>query len=304
MLCLFAVTAAFAETVSVCPVAALRDDSSSIVYYLRHQASSVYSPELLVILQGSDCNSVENVKAIPRLRGAYPDCDMLTIEKYGVTKDLPYSDSPEREDCPPGYLDNDTPELRAADADRVVRALIARYGYRKIIVIGGSEGALVANMLAARADYVTATVLFGGGGRFFYDDVITTLRSMRWTPEETAKNIEGFGQFRDYILSHDPYPVSMSNHGYRWWRMMLSVDQQAYLEKIRSPVLLVQGGKDTSASPDKAKEMAAALKAEGKANVSFRLYPDYDHSLNLSVADASADVVLADIRDWLSSVVH
>jgi pimeloyl-ACP methyl ester carboxylesterase len=206
MLCIFAVTAAFTETVSVSPVAALRDDASSIVYYLHHQSSSVYSTELLVILQGSDCNSVENIKAIPRLRGAYPDCDMVTIEKYGVTKDLPYSDSPEREDCPPGYLDNDTPDLRACDADRVVRALIAKYGYRKVIVIGGSEGALVANMFAARADYVTATVLFGGGGRFFYDDVITTLRSMRWTPEETAKNVEGFGQFRDYI--REPRSVS------------------------------------------------------------------------------------------------
>lgn len=290
---------ACSQTLLTNPVECRRDDGSAIRCYLELRAPESRSTELLVVLQGSDCNSVRRIKAIARLEGVYPEADVLSVEKYGVTEDLPYSDSAQRPDCPSGYLERDNPEQRVSDVDRVVRALRAAKGYQKIVVIGGSEGSVVANLLSSRADYVDATVLFAGGGRYFLDDVLHSMKYTSSSENELKKNVAGFTQFAQYLLSHEAFHIDMSNHGYSWWRGMLSIDQEALLEAAKGPVLLVQGGDDQSASPEKAGEMAAELKAKGKTNIDYVLYPGYNHSLNLSLPDSSADLVIADIRAWL-----
>ena len=80
---------------------------------------------------------------------------------------------------------------------------------------------------------------------------------------------------------------------------MLSLDQEQLLASVTTPVLIVQGGADQSASPEKATEMVASLVSQGKRNIAYRLYPGYNHSLNLSLGDGSSDKVIEDIRKWL-----
>jgi len=204
---------AFSQPILSSPIECRRDDGSAIRYYLQLRAPEARSASLLVILQGSDCNSVRRIKAIARLEGVYPEADVLTVEKYGVTEDLSYSDLPERPDCPPEYLERDNPEQRVSDVDRVVRSVRAAYGYQKVVVIGGSEGSVVANLLSSRADYVDATVLFAGGGRYFLDDVLHSMKYTSSSEAELKKNVEGFTQFAQYLLSHEAFEVNMSNHG-------------------------------------------------------------------------------------------
>lgn len=288
------------QSILLNPIEVKRDDGSTIRYYLDLKSPESFTRTLLVILQGSDCNSVRKIKAIGRLRGVYPDADMLTVEKYGITEALSYSDEAERKDCPADYLLHDNPERRVSDLDKVISILRQNYHYSKIIIIGGSEGALVANMITAQADYINATVLFGGGGRFFLDDVLHSMKFNGLTKEELNRNMEGFKKFAQYLLSHEPFELSMSNHGYWWWRKTLSIDQEDLLAKISTPVLIVQGGEDNSASPEKATEMIRSLQAKGKTNIDYYLYPGYDHSLNLSSDYNSAEKVIKDIKNWLS----
>lgn len=292
------------QSILLNPIEVKRDDGSIVQYYLHLKNPKSYTRTLLVILQGSDCNSVRKINAIGRLRDVYPDADMLTVEKYGITEALVYSDEVERTDCPDGYLLHDHPEQRVADLDKVISILRKNYHYSKIIIIGGSEGALVANMITAQADYINATVVFGGGGRFFLDDVLHSMKFIGLTKDELSRNIEGFKQFAQYILSHEPFEISMSNHGYWWWRKMLSIDQEELLSKISTPVLIVQGGDDTSVSPAKATEMVRSLQAKGKTNIDYYLYPDYNHSLNLSSDNNSSEKVIEDIKDWLRDVTR
>jgi pimeloyl-ACP methyl ester carboxylesterase len=287
------------QSILLNPIKVKRDDGSIIQYYLHLKSPKNHTRTLLVILQGSDCNSVRKIKAIPKLRNVYPNADMLTVEKYGITEALSYSDEVQRKDCPEVYLLHDHPEQRVSDLDKVIGTLRKNYHYSKIIIIGGSEGALVANIITSQADYINATLVFGGGGRFFLDDVLHSMKFSGLTKEKLNRNIEGFKQFAQHILSHEPFELSMSSHGYWWWRKMLSIDQEELLAKIVTPVLIIQGGDDKSASP--ATEMVRSLQAKGKTNIDYYLYPGYNHSLNLSSDDNSSQKVIEDMKNWLSN---
>lgn len=294
---------AFSAVIEKNPFCIYRNDKSQIDYYLEKVDPNVHSKDLLLVLQGSDCNSVTNVKAVHKLRKVYAIADLLTIEKYGITENLPYSELAEREDCPQEYIEKDNPEQRVSDIDSVVECLITEYKYARVIVIGGSEGSLVANLLSSKVPYVSATVLFGGGGQYFKDNVIHSMKFMYNSEDETEKNIKGFNQFIDYILSSGPFPLAMSNHGYSWWRSMLSIDQLKTLESIKTPVLIIQGTDDHSASSEKANEMYNTLIRKGKTNIMFKQYDGYNHSLNLSVNDGSSEKVLVYIENWLDTVL-
>ncbi|AZC18591.1 hypothetical protein [Pseudomonas sp. CMR5c] len=128
----------------------LRPDGSSISYYLQQRQPSGPSSSLLVILQGSDCNSVSHVTSIPLLAQAMPEADVLTVEKYGLEATLPYSQDAERADCPQAYLEHDSPTQRTDDLQAVIQYLRQQRHYASVIALGGSEGAVIAHALAAR----------------------------------------------------------------------------------------------------------------------------------------------------------
>ncbi|MBD3647877.1 MAG: hypothetical protein HUJ31_10595, partial [Pseudomonadales bacterium] len=69
---------------------ALRPDGSRVDYYLKNieeEPDKSVRP-LLLILQGSDCNSVANLNIIDDYAAIAPDLPVLLIEKYGITNEL------------------------------------------------------------------------------------------------------------------------------------------------------------------------------------------------------------------------
>lgn len=281
------------------PVSVIRDDGSRVRYYLELSDNESHSKTLFLFLQGSDCNSVRHMPVIDIIKSISPDADILTIEKYGITEELPYS-MHERDTLPQGYAEHDNPRQRASDAGRVTEALAKEYGYEKMLVLGGSEGATVACMLASECRHVDATITLGGGGRFFIDDVVTSIRATDAPEDEKEKEIEGFGQFAQYILSQDDIAgFSMGGHGFGYWKTMLSTDQQEIISHIDTPMLILQGGKDQSASPEKTTEMVEELKRAGKTNIDYYIYPEYDHSLSFGTDEHARERVIDDIRKWI-----
>ncbi len=148
-----------------------REDGSSIHYYLDAAVPGQSSAALLVILQGSDCNSVRHIRLVTPMRQVLPAADLLTVEKYGIDDTLPYREEVPRQDCPDAFVQHDTPQRRVSDVTQVLQAVSARNGYQKVAVLGGSEGAVIANLVTASSGLVDATLAFSGGGRWFIDDV-------------------------------------------------------------------------------------------------------------------------------------
>jgi hypothetical protein len=278
-----------------------RGDHSRIDYYLERRAPSGRGGTLLVVLQGSDCNSVTRIDAIHRdLAAVLPDADRLTIEKYGITAALPYSDETERPDCPAAYLLHDTPMQRARDAAAVVGRLAAEHGYARVVVLGGSEGAVVANLLAARSPRIDAIIGFGGGGRWFLDDVLHSIAASDLPAGQRVRAVNDLRGMARHLARGGTVPA-MSDHGAAWWRTTLGIDQLAVLRTVRAPVLLIQGGADASASTADLRRMVDALArpASGPESVRLRVYPALDHRLRGPDGVSQMDRVAVDMMNWL-----
>lgn len=278
-----------------------RADGSPIHYYLESAKSSFKSDTLLVAFQGSDCNSVKHNTFIQDLsKHSWPSADLLMIEKPGITSSLPHDMSTERSDCPVYYLKNDSPLQRVQDARTVVSHLLEGGRYKKVIALGGSEGAAIAAMFTAESRIADAVVLINGGGRWFLDDVLHNIKST--TPEhQLSSKLEGFKGFSEHILQAEPIHIEVSNHGYAWWRSMLTIDQQSVLSQINVPALVIQGGRDESVSPDAVTKMIKELQHAGKDNIELLFYPEMDPGLIARDGQRMMQSVAADISSWLKT---
>jgi dienelactone hydrolase len=279
-----------------------RDDGSFISYYLVQHAHD--TDTLLLILQGSDCNSVLKIASIlTEYKNVWPEADLLLIEKYGITRKLKYSPDPARKDCPAQYLEKDSPAQRVADI-KVVLDIIRKDGqYKRFILLGGSEGAVIANLVTADVDYIDATISFNGGGRRFIDDVSHSIAAKHKNPEEARKEIDGLKGFAEHVRSSKPFELEVSGHGYHWWQQMLSIDQLDTLKDVKSPLLIIQGGRDTSVSPQKTDELMQRLKELGKNNIEYRRYEALDHGLKNSDGKSLRKEVVGDMNMWLKSKI-
>lgn len=279
---------------------ASRDDGSHISYYLVQHAHD--ADTLLLILQGSDCNSVLKIDSIfSDYKYAWPEADVLLVEKYGIDEGLTYSTEPARKDCPVQYLEKDNPTQRVADIKVVLDTVRKNGQYKKFILLGGSEGAVIANLVTADVDYIDATISFNGGGRWFIDDVSHSIAAKYKKPEEARKDIDGFKGFSEHVLNSKPFELEVSGHGYHWWHQILSIDQLDTLKKVKSPLLIIQGGKDISVSPQKTDEMIRRLKELGKSNIEYLRYEELDHGLKNGDGKSLRKEVVSNMNMWLKS---
>ncbi|MDH0174097.1 prolyl oligopeptidase family serine peptidase [Aeromonas dhakensis] len=279
---------------------AIRDDGSPIAYYLVQYSHD--TDTLLLILQGSDCNSVLNIDSIlADYKDVWPEADILLVEKYDIDRKLKYSTDPARKDCPAQYLEKDNPAQRVADIKAVLDIIRKNGQYKTFILLGGSEGAVIANLVSADVDYIDATVAFNGGGRWFIDDVSYSIAAEHKNIEAARKDIDGFRGFAEHVLNSKPFELEVSGHGYHWWQQMLSLDQLDTLKNIKSPLLIIQGGRDTSVSPQKTDEFMQRLKELGKNNIEYRRYEALDHGLKNSDGKSQRKEVVKDINIWLQS---
>ena len=279
---------------------ASRDDGSPISYYLVQHAHG--ADTLLLILQGSDCNSVLKIESIlTEYENVWPEADVLLIEKYGINRKLKYSSDPARKDCPAQYLEKDSPAQRVADIKAVLDTVRKDGQYKRFILLGGSEGAVIANLVTADVDYIDATIAFNGGGRWFIDDVSHSIAVKHKNPEEARKEIDDFRGFAEHVLNNEPFELDVSGHGYHWWQQMLSIDQLDTLKKVKSPLLIVQGGMDTSVSPQKTDELVQRLKELGKNNIEYRRYEALDHGFKDSDGENQRNEVVSDMNSWLKT---
>lgn len=279
---------------------ASRGDGSPISYYLVQYSHD--TDTLLLILQGSDCNSVLNIDSIlSDYKNVWPEADILLVEKYGIDSKLKYSTDPARKDCPAQYLEKDNPAQRVADIKVVLDTIRKDSQYKKLILLGGSEGAVIANLVTADVDYIDATIAFNGGARWFIDDVSHSIAVKHSNPEEARKDISGFKGFAEHVLNSKPFELDVSGHGYHWWQQMLSLDQLDTLQNIKSPLLIIQSRMDTSVSPQKTDEMMLRLKEFRKSNIEYRHYEALDHGFKDSDGQSQRKEVVSDMNLWLQS---
>ncbi|NRB66275.1 MAG: alpha/beta hydrolase [Vibrio sp.] len=272
-----------------------RRDGSSLTFYLTRTAQTP-SDTLLVIMQGSDCNSVSHSTTINDLFArTVPEADLLTVEKYGLNRAIRWNPDGDSPDCPTAYIQQASPTQRAADYRQVLEKLESNYEH--IIVLGGSEGAVVAAMVASQVPSVDTLVSLNAGGRFFVDDVLYNMEQTM-PPEALLEAKNGFLGFQQAVVSAETMDINMSSHGFAWWKEMLTLDQRSILERVSADTLILQSELDINVSPEQSIRQAEQL-MQSRSNVSFMLLAGLDHAFKNQRGESETSSVIKQIQAWL-----
>lgn len=257
------------------------------------------SNNLLVLIQGSDCQSVvNNDSMIKNFGAAFPKNDILLVEKTGLNSQIG-KDGKEvsAEDCPIAYMKNDSPLERAENYLTLIEYL--KNNYQNIVIIGGSEGAVVTNLIISKTEQIQASISLNMGGQFFINDVIYSIEK-RTPAAEVPQYIEGFKQFAKEVvqnkLDEGQFP---SEHGGKWWREMLTINNQNLLRSVKTPHLVIQTMDDTNVDPH---SVVSMMRKMNNQQVYFKTYEGLDHFFIDKKGQGQTELIVKDIQIWYQMV--
>jgi alpha-beta hydrolase superfamily lysophospholipase len=138
-------------------------------------------------------------------------------------------------------------------------------------VLGHSEGAIIAPMVAEKEPTLRAIVLLAGiarpGRTALYFQLKNGIeRNTKLTPEVRASQIAEIDKRIDAMMAADP-----------WMKFFLAYDPAPTMRRVKTPVLILTGSRDQQAVPEEVALQEAAFKEGGNKDVTARVLPDVNH---------------------------
>jgi len=141
----------------------------------------------------------------------------------------------------------------------------------RLAVLGHSEGALIAPMVAEKEPTLRAIVLLAGiaqPGRTALDFQMKNQieHNAKLTPEVRDQQLADVPKRIDAMMAADP-----------WMKFFLTYDPASTMRKVKTPVLILTGSRDQQAVPEQVPLMEAAFKEAGNKDVTARVISDVNH---------------------------
>src|SRR5688572_11600696 len=138
-------------------------------------------------------------------------------------------------------------------------------------VLGHSEGAIIAPMVAEKEPTLRAIVLLAGiaqpGRTALHFQLKNGIeRNTRLTPEMRTSQIAEIPKRIDAMGAADP-----------WMKFFLTYDPATAMRRVKTPVLILTGARDQQAVPAEVALMEAAFKEGGNKDVTARVLTDLNH---------------------------
>lgn len=146
------------------------------------------------------------------------------------------------------------------DANAALDEVRRQYEGLPLIIIGHSEGAMIAEAVAADADDLAGVVLLAGPGTVGEE-------TMKWQARQVANALPAFARFVTTLMrvdiidqqrkaidkikatTGDTARIQGRTINAKWQRELLAFDPAQYLSRIQAPVLAITGGKDLQVTP-------------------------------------------------------
>ena len=138
-------------------------------------------------------------------------------------------------------------------------------------VLGHSEGAVIAPMVADKEPTLAAIVLLAGVADPARSALAFQIKNMydhdtKLTPEKRAELIAAIPTRIDGMMAADP-----------WMKYFLTYDPGATMRRVKTPVLILTGANDKQAAPEQVALQEAAFKGGGNKDVTARVIPGLNH---------------------------
>jgi hypothetical protein len=164
----------------------------------------------------------------------------------------------------------------ARDAAAAVARVRAMPGIdaARVAIVGHSEGAVEAMLVAGADRQVAALVLLGAPARpgreiaRWQRQELVGSDQARWPASERPMVLAAADAVAESLAVRDP-----------WLRQWFTLDPREVARHVRAPVLLLHGDTDRQVPPPHADELAAVLRANGAPLVQVRHLPRTNHLL-------------------------
>ena len=138
-------------------------------------------------------------------------------------------------------------------------------------VLGHSEGAIIAPMVADKEPSLKAIVLLAGiaepgRGALYFQMKNGIEHNTKLTPAERDAQIAAIDSKIDAMAAADP-----------WMKFFFTYDPAATMRRVKTPVLILTGSRDQQAVPEQNPKIAAAFKEGGNKDVTAHILPDLNH---------------------------
>ena len=207
-----------------------------------------------------------------------------------------------------GDISTATTEDLAADIHAAVEWLRARpeVDPARVGLVGHSEGAIIAPMLAVADPRLVAVALLAGpswSGR----------RILDFQLREALRGEGLAGAALDSAFARGVAERDAADAGVPWMRWFMAYDPLPAARRLRAPVLVLHGGTDRQVTAEQAEALGAAILEGGSTDVTVRVFPGLNH-LFVPDPDGTADPeryarlpslevpgeVLGALADWLA----
>lgn len=285
----------------------LREDGSSIHYYLqkyeRDSDRIVGAPKrLLLLIQGSGCAPIsQQSETMQKLASVLPESNQLWVEKRGLEGHSAEA-IVDFEACSSSYYQHESLFQRVSDYRDVLKKLAVYY--YEVIVLGGSEGAIIAGLLRQENLPITAMIALNGGGQYFIDDILWNIEKTVPEPYRTEALVgirdfmEQAQQMSDREL--DENRDNASNHSLRWWSEMFSLDMDFIWKKGDIPLLMIQTLGDDNVSVSSAMALFESL--ESYSHIETKFFPELDHGFKNRDGVSEIEAIITHIQSWLQGI--
>ena len=248
-----------------------------------------------------------------------------------------------------GGLLSETSENFAGDVLAGIEYLKTRkeINPKKIGLIGHSEGGMIAPMVAVRSQDVAFIVMLSGMGQTGEDVILTQLaliqKANNESPEKIAQAVDfqkslfaiiksepdnklaeqkihemvlkrkskmNEQQLREFAPVEVEIKTQLSSVLSPWYRYFLAYNPRPTLEKVKVPVLALNGENDSQVSSKENLDLiAAALKAGKNKDFTVKSFPKLNHLFQTSktglldeygkIEETISPIVLETITDWI-----
>ena len=274
------------------------NDSYIDVYYNKPIADKM---PILIFCQGSGYDS--NTEGFLGVVGQFEKQVVgLAIEKQGVK----FGDTGDK--LTQEYIANNTIQNRLYDYLRVLQylRLNAKWWNGEIYLIGGSEGGLLAGMLACYYPDVKGLCIFSFGGGLNFGEAWPISRGLQ-IKAEGATNAEVVMKrniVKDSLQMIRQEPTfsksySGADNTYAWWNSVMDLRLENCLLDLNIPIYLVQGSSDIMSPPISAQALNESFIKEAKTNLFYKEYEGYDHSYFDKGGNSHLVEVISEGIDWI-----
>lgn len=143
----------------------------------------------------------------------------------------------------------------------------------RIVLVGHSEGAKSAAVLAAEDPRIAAIVMLAGATAVNVDSLL--IEQARAMPGGPAARLLAVAEAaRSGRRARDPGDLT------DWIREHLEIAPRSVLPRVRCPVLILQGETDHLVAAHHAAEAAGVLRAAGNRRITVRTFPPLSHVFN------------------------